>query len=88
MAKSRINSVLFGIVWSLVPNFVSTIAFVVYIYTGNSLTVPTAFTVRLEGCFLLITHGLCRLSHCFRCSSIRSTSFLTLFAFFESELFA
>ncbi|KAH7106077.1 P-loop containing nucleoside triphosphate hydrolase protein [Auriculariales sp. MPI-PUGE-AT-0066] len=44
VVKGRINNVLFGLVWSLVPNFVSTIAFVVYIYTGNSLTVPTAFT--------------------------------------------
>ncbi|KAH8099895.1 multidrug resistance-associated ABC transporter [Cristinia sonorae] len=42
--KARINSVLFTMMWTLAPVFISVTAFFVYIMQGNELTVGTAFT--------------------------------------------
>ncbi|TFK72661.1 hypothetical protein BDN72DRAFT_876371 [Pluteus cervinus] len=44
MVKGRLNSVNFQLLWSLAPVAVSVIAFLVYVYQGNELTVGTAFT--------------------------------------------
>nr|GAT50560.1 ABC bile acid [Mycena chlorophos] len=44
MVKSRLNSLLFNLVWSLAPIGLSTISFLTYVMLGNELTVGTAFT--------------------------------------------
>ncbi|KAI0634339.1 multidrug resistance-associated ABC transporter [Trametes polyzona] len=43
MFKSRLNSVLFSLVWTCVPILVSVTAFFVYVAQGNELTIGTAF---------------------------------------------
>ena len=47
MIKSRLNWVLFQLLWSCAPVLVSIISFLVFVLRGNELTVSTAFTVRL-----------------------------------------
>ncbi|KAJ3842758.1 hypothetical protein EV361DRAFT_888642 [Lentinula raphanica] len=44
MLKSRINSIMFYILWSSTPILVSIIAFMTYVLLGNELTVSVAFT--------------------------------------------
>lgn len=44
MVKARINSVLFTLIWSSAPILVSLISFFTFVYQGNELTVPVAFT--------------------------------------------
>ncbi|KAJ3937406.1 MAG: hypothetical protein NXY57DRAFT_981367 [Lentinula lateritia] len=44
MLKSRINSIMFYILWSSTPILVSIISFMTYILLGNELTVSVAFT--------------------------------------------
>ena len=44
MVKSRINSILFSTIWTLVPILISVFSFVSYIWAGNQLTVSVAFT--------------------------------------------
>ncbi|KAG2143718.1 hypothetical protein DEU56DRAFT_792331 [Suillus clintonianus] len=44
MVKSRINSVLFSLIWTSAPILVSLISFLVFVYQGNQLTVSIAFT--------------------------------------------
>ncbi|KAG8878137.1 hypothetical protein FRB98_006383 [Tulasnella sp. 332] len=45
LLKDRVNSVLFGLVWSLSPTCVAVIAFATYVLvTGQQLTISTAFT--------------------------------------------
>ncbi|EJD46367.1 P-loop containing nucleoside triphosphate hydrolase protein [Auricularia subglabra TFB-10046 SS5] len=43
IVQDRINSSLFGLLWFIVPSFVSVVSFSVYIWTGHRLTVPVAF---------------------------------------------
>lgn len=47
MIKSRLNWVLFQLLWSCAPVLVSIISFLVFVLRGNELTVSTAFTVQL-----------------------------------------
>ncbi|TCD65581.1 hypothetical protein EIP91_002465 [Steccherinum ochraceum] len=42
--KARINSVLFSVIWTLMPIFISVSAFAVFVWQGHQLTVGTAFT--------------------------------------------
>ncbi|KAH0826125.1 hypothetical protein J3R83DRAFT_5915 [Lanmaoa asiatica] len=44
MVKARLNSVMFTALWNSAPIFVSLISFFVYVYQGNQLTIPVAFT--------------------------------------------
>ncbi|OJA13396.1 hypothetical protein AZE42_08993 [Rhizopogon vesiculosus] len=44
MVKSRINSILFSIIWTSAPILLSLISFLTFVYQGNELTVPVAFT--------------------------------------------
>ncbi|KAJ7069893.1 hypothetical protein C8F01DRAFT_1114453 [Mycena amicta] len=44
MIKSRLNSLLFFLIWSLAPIGLSTISFFTYVMLGHKLTVGTAFT--------------------------------------------
>ncbi|KAI0065886.1 multidrug resistance-associated ABC transporter [Artomyces pyxidatus] len=44
MVKSRLNSVMFSMVWSCAPVLVSVISFLVFVMQGNELTVSIAFT--------------------------------------------
>ncbi|KAJ3788774.1 hypothetical protein GGU10DRAFT_384717 [Lentinula aff. detonsa] len=44
MLKSRINSIMFYILWSSTPILVSIISFMTYVLLGNELTVSVAFT--------------------------------------------
>ncbi|KAJ7660132.1 hypothetical protein DFH06DRAFT_1472233 [Mycena polygramma] len=44
MIKSRLNSLMFSLIWSLAPILVSTISFLTYVMLGNELTIGTAFT--------------------------------------------
>ncbi|KAH9476699.1 ABC transporter 7 [Psilocybe cubensis] len=44
MVKARINSVLFGLLWTTAPILVSIISFMAYVLQGNELTISTAFT--------------------------------------------
>ncbi|KAI0945816.1 hypothetical protein AcV7_009953 [Taiwanofungus camphoratus] len=44
MVKSRLNSVLFNLIWICAPILVSVTSFFVYVIQGNELTVGTAFT--------------------------------------------
>ena len=48
---ARTNSVLFSLIWSLAPIFISVTAFFVYVMLGNELTIGTAFTV---GSYVLV----------------------------------
>ncbi|KAH0834256.1 hypothetical protein J3R83DRAFT_11612 [Lanmaoa asiatica] len=41
---ARLNSVMFTALWNSAPIFVSLISFFVYVYQGNQLTIPVAFT--------------------------------------------
>ena len=43
---ARVNWVLFYLLWTCAPIFVSIISFTTYVMRGNQLTVSTAFTVR------------------------------------------
>ena len=43
---ARVNSVLFYLLWTCAPIFVSIISFMTYVMRGNQLTISTAFTVR------------------------------------------
>ena len=43
---ARVNSVLFFLIWTCAPIFVSIISFMTYVMQGNQLTISTAFTVR------------------------------------------
>ena len=45
MVKSRINSVMFYMLWAIAPILISVTSFFVYVATGHKLTVSTAFTV-------------------------------------------
>ena len=47
MIKSRLNWVLFQLLWSCAPVLVSIISFLVFVMNGSKLTVSIAFTVRL-----------------------------------------
>ncbi|KAJ6468022.1 hypothetical protein C8R47DRAFT_1325922 [Mycena vitilis] len=44
MVKSRLNSLLFFLIWALAPILLSTISFLTYVMLGNELTIGTAFT--------------------------------------------
>ncbi|KAG6334904.1 hypothetical protein ID866_4185 [Astraeus odoratus] len=44
IVKACINSVMFRAIWSSAPILVSLISFAAYVYQGNKLTVPIAFT--------------------------------------------
>ncbi|KAL1733355.1 hypothetical protein EV714DRAFT_246810 [Schizophyllum commune] len=44
MVKSRINSVMFYMLWAIAPILISVTSFFVYVATGHKLTVSTAFT--------------------------------------------
>ncbi|TRM65424.1 hypothetical protein BD626DRAFT_454236 [Schizophyllum amplum] len=44
MVKSRINSVLFYMLWAVAPILISVTSFFVFVATGHKLTVSTAFT--------------------------------------------
>ncbi|KAF8626899.1 hypothetical protein AX15_004637 [Amanita polypyramis BW_CC] len=44
LAKSRINSVLFYLVWACAPALVSILSFLVFVMQGNQLSVSVAFT--------------------------------------------
>ncbi|KZT66167.1 hypothetical protein DAEQUDRAFT_813713 [Daedalea quercina L-15889] len=44
MIKSRLNSVMFSLIWICAPILVSVTSFFVYVVQGNELTVGTAFT--------------------------------------------
>ncbi|KAJ7764128.1 hypothetical protein DFH07DRAFT_1059163 [Mycena maculata] len=44
MIKSRLNSLMFFLIWSLAPILLSTISFLTYVMLGNELTIGTAFT--------------------------------------------
>ncbi|KAG9009269.1 hypothetical protein FRB94_012338 [Tulasnella sp. JGI-2019a] len=44
LLTDRVNSVLFGLLWSLAPTSVAVIAFATYVVTGHQLTISTAFT--------------------------------------------
>ncbi|KAJ7764232.1 hypothetical protein B0H16DRAFT_1526418 [Mycena metata] len=44
MIKSRLNSLMFFIIWALAPILLSTISFLTYVMLGNELTIGTAFT--------------------------------------------
>jgi len=46
MIKSRLNSVMFYLLWSCAPILVSIISFFVYVMQGKELSVSIAFTVR------------------------------------------
>src|SRR6266702_4643309 len=45
MIKSRINSIMFQLLWSCAPVLVSITSFLVFVLQGNELTVSIAFTV-------------------------------------------
>jgi hypothetical protein len=51
MIKSRINSIMFQLLWSCAPVLVSITSFLVFVLQGNQLTVSVAFTV----CYFLST---------------------------------
>ncbi|KAJ7664588.1 multidrug resistance-associated ABC transporter [Mycena polygramma] len=44
MIKSRLNSLVFFLIWALAPILLSTISFLTYVMLGNELTIGTAFT--------------------------------------------
>ncbi|KAJ7508849.1 hypothetical protein B0H11DRAFT_1962913 [Mycena galericulata] len=44
MIKSRLNSLMFFLIWALAPILLSTISFLTYVMLGNELTIATAFT--------------------------------------------
>lgn len=44
MIKSRVNSIMFQMLWSCAPVLVSITSFLVFVLQGNELTVSTAFT--------------------------------------------
>ncbi|KAJ7173895.1 hypothetical protein C8R43DRAFT_1094036 [Mycena crocata] len=44
MIKSRLNSLMFFLIWASAPILLSTISFLTYVMLGNELTVGTAFT--------------------------------------------
>ncbi|KAJ6452441.1 hypothetical protein C8R45DRAFT_1040659 [Mycena sanguinolenta] len=44
MVKSRLNSLMFFLIWALAPIGLSTISFLTYVMLGNELTIGTAFT--------------------------------------------
>ncbi|KAF7342473.1 ABC bile acid [Mycena venus] len=44
MIKSRLNSLMFFLIWALAPILLSTISFLTYVMLGNQLTIGTAFT--------------------------------------------
>ncbi len=44
LVKDRINSIMFSLLWSLAPTFVSILSFFVYVWLGNELSIATAFT--------------------------------------------
>ncbi|EMD39008.1 hypothetical protein CERSUDRAFT_104287 [Gelatoporia subvermispora B] len=44
MIKSRLNSIMFSLIWTCAPILVSVTSFMVYVMQGNELTVGTAFT--------------------------------------------
>ncbi|KZS94266.1 hypothetical protein SISNIDRAFT_454002 [Sistotremastrum niveocremeum HHB9708] len=44
MVKARLNSIVFYLVWTLVPVTVSVSSFLVYVLLGNQLTIAKAFT--------------------------------------------
>ncbi|KAF8189625.1 multidrug resistance-associated ABC transporter [Mycena galopus ATCC 62051] len=44
MVKSRLNSLMFFLIWALAPILLSTISFLTYVMLGNQLTIGTAFT--------------------------------------------
>ncbi|KAF7340568.1 ABC bile acid [Mycena sanguinolenta] len=44
MVKSRLNSLMFFMIWALAPIGLSTISFLTYVMLGNELTIGTAFT--------------------------------------------
>ncbi|KAJ7917702.1 hypothetical protein B0H13DRAFT_1994625 [Mycena leptocephala] len=44
MIKSRLNSLMFYLIWVLAPILLSTISFMTYVMLGNELTIGTAFT--------------------------------------------
>ncbi|KAJ7846310.1 multidrug resistance-associated ABC transporter [Mycena leptocephala] len=44
MIKSRLNSLMFYLIWALAPILLSTISFMTYVMLGNELTIGTAFT--------------------------------------------
>jgi len=56
VVKERFNDTFFGLMWMLVPNFVSVTSFIAYIYSGHSLTVPVAFTA--IALFQMLQHPL------------------------------
>ncbi|KAJ7789591.1 ABC transporter type 1, transmembrane domain-containing protein [Mycena olivaceomarginata] len=44
MIKSRLNSLMFFLIWALAPILLSTISFLTYVILGNQLAIGTAFT--------------------------------------------
>ncbi|GBE87310.1 ATP-dependent bile acid permease [Sparassis crispa] len=44
MVKSRVNNVMFSLIWTTAPILLSVTSFTVYVLQGNELTVGTAFT--------------------------------------------
>jgi ABC-type multidrug transport system fused ATPase/permease subunit len=44
MVKSRLNSIMFNVLWTLSPILVSLVSFFTFVATGHVLTVSTAFT--------------------------------------------
>ncbi|KAJ6562715.1 multidrug resistance-associated ABC transporter [Mycena vulgaris] len=44
MIKSRLNSLMFFLIWALAPILLSTISFFTFVMLGNKLTIGTAFT--------------------------------------------
>ncbi|KAJ7679731.1 multidrug resistance-associated ABC transporter [Mycena rosella] len=44
MIKSRLNSLMFFLIWALAPILLSTISFFTFVMLGNELTIGTAFT--------------------------------------------
>ena len=51
MIKSRVNSIMFQLLWSCAPVLVSITSFLVFVLQGNELSVSIAFTV----CYSLST---------------------------------
>lgn len=45
LVKSRLNSIMFQILWTTAPILVSVISFLTFVAQGNELTLGVAFTV-------------------------------------------
>ncbi len=54
MIKSRLNSIMFQLLWSCAPVLVSIVSFLVFVLQGNELTASIAFTVRYSSVPVLL----------------------------------